>query len=56
PENFNGDKKQYRAFRESLLLHFEDDTVYFKDDRKKISFVLSFMKEGEAAAFKTNWL
>ncbi|EGO02581.1 hypothetical protein SERLA73DRAFT_70086 [Serpula lacrymans var. lacrymans S7.3] len=56
PENFSGDKKKYRAFRESLLLQFEDDAVYFKDDRKKISFVLSFMKEGEAAAFKTNWL
>ncbi|EGO04550.1 hypothetical protein SERLA73DRAFT_157690 [Serpula lacrymans var. lacrymans S7.3] len=56
PENFSGDKKKYRAFRESLLLHFEDDAVYFKDDRKKISFVLSFMKEGEAAAFRTDWL
>ncbi|EGO21566.1 hypothetical protein SERLADRAFT_440824 [Serpula lacrymans var. lacrymans S7.9] len=41
---------------ESLLLHFEDDTTYFKDDRKKISFVLSFMKKGEAAAFWTDWL
>ncbi|EGO28270.1 hypothetical protein SERLADRAFT_434171 [Serpula lacrymans var. lacrymans S7.9] len=56
PENFSGDKKKYWAFRESLLLHFEDDTAYFKDDRKKIDFVLSFMKEGEAAAFQTNWL
>ncbi|EGN96684.1 hypothetical protein SERLA73DRAFT_35212, partial [Serpula lacrymans var. lacrymans S7.3] len=56
PENFSGDKKKYRAFRESLLLHFEDDAIYFKDDRKKISFVLSFMKEGEAAAFRTDWL
>ncbi|EGN98310.1 hypothetical protein SERLA73DRAFT_35008, partial [Serpula lacrymans var. lacrymans S7.3] len=56
PENFSGDKKKYRAFRESLLLHFEDDAVYFEDDRKKISFVLSFMKEGEAAAFRTDWL
>ncbi|EGO02879.1 hypothetical protein SERLA73DRAFT_41446, partial [Serpula lacrymans var. lacrymans S7.3] len=56
PENFSGDKKKYRAFRESLLLHFEDDAVYFKDNRKKISFVLSFMKDGEAAAFRTDWL
>ncbi|EGN93948.1 hypothetical protein SERLA73DRAFT_156074 [Serpula lacrymans var. lacrymans S7.3] len=56
PENFSGDKKKYRAFRESLLLHFEDDTIYFKDNRKKISFVLSFMKDGEAAAFRTDWL
>ncbi|EGN99009.1 hypothetical protein SERLA73DRAFT_54315 [Serpula lacrymans var. lacrymans S7.3] len=56
PENFSGDKKKYRAFRESLLLHFEDDAIYFRDNRKKISFVLSFMKEGEAAAFRTDWL
>ncbi|EGO00208.1 hypothetical protein SERLA73DRAFT_152281 [Serpula lacrymans var. lacrymans S7.3] len=56
PENFSGDKKKYRAFRESLVLHFEDDAVYFKDDRKKISFVLSFMKDGEAVAFRTDWL
>ncbi|EGO02274.1 hypothetical protein SERLA73DRAFT_41441, partial [Serpula lacrymans var. lacrymans S7.3] len=56
PENFSGDKKKYRAFRESLLLHFEDDAAYFNDDRKKISFVLSFMKEGEAVAFRTDWL
>ncbi|EGO01148.1 hypothetical protein SERLA73DRAFT_33038, partial [Serpula lacrymans var. lacrymans S7.3] len=56
PENFSGDKKKYQAFRESLLLHFEDNAVYFEDDRKKISFVLSFMKEGEAVAFRTDWL
>ncbi|EGO00209.1 hypothetical protein SERLA73DRAFT_152282 [Serpula lacrymans var. lacrymans S7.3] len=56
PENFSGDKKKYWAFRESLLLHFEDDIAYFRDDRKNISFVLSFMKEGEVAAFRADWL
>ncbi|EGO00207.1 hypothetical protein SERLA73DRAFT_27661, partial [Serpula lacrymans var. lacrymans S7.3] len=56
PENFDGEKKKYKAFREALMLNFEDDEEYFADERRKIAYVLSFMTGGAAAAFRTEWM
>ncbi|EGO25566.1 hypothetical protein SERLADRAFT_437291, partial [Serpula lacrymans var. lacrymans S7.9] len=56
PENFDGDRKKYKAFREALMLNYEDDEEYFADDKRKIAYVLSFMTGGAAAAFRTEWM
>ncbi|EGN95567.1 hypothetical protein SERLA73DRAFT_38515, partial [Serpula lacrymans var. lacrymans S7.3] len=56
PENFDGDRKKYKAFREALMLNYEDDEEYFADDKRKIAYVLSFMTGGVAAAFRTEWM
>ncbi|EGN97288.1 hypothetical protein SERLA73DRAFT_36226, partial [Serpula lacrymans var. lacrymans S7.3] len=49
-------RKKYKAFREALMLNYEDDEEYFADDKRKIAYVLSFMTGGAAAAFRTEWM
>ncbi|EGN91526.1 hypothetical protein SERLA73DRAFT_80366 [Serpula lacrymans var. lacrymans S7.3] len=47
---------KFRSFMEHLSLHFEEDPTYFGYERKKIAFVLSYIKEGTAASFRSKWL
>ncbi|EGN91994.1 hypothetical protein SERLA73DRAFT_157278 [Serpula lacrymans var. lacrymans S7.3] len=53
PPTFNGDQMKFRNFMEHLSLHFKEDPAYFGDEKKKIAFVLSYMKEGTAASFRS---
>ncbi|EGN97932.1 hypothetical protein SERLA73DRAFT_153179 [Serpula lacrymans var. lacrymans S7.3] len=39
---------KFKNFIEHISLHFEEDPEYFRDEKKKIAFVLLYMKEGTA--------
>ncbi|EGO01364.1 hypothetical protein SERLA73DRAFT_50645, partial [Serpula lacrymans var. lacrymans S7.3] len=56
PPTFNGDQTKFKDFMEHVSLHFEEDPTYFGDEKRKITFVLSYMKEGTAANFRSEWL
>ncbi|EGN97241.1 hypothetical protein SERLA73DRAFT_74954 [Serpula lacrymans var. lacrymans S7.3] len=47
---------KFKNFIEHISLHFEEDPEYFGDEKKKIAFMLSHMKEGTAASFRSEWL
>ncbi|EGN99985.1 hypothetical protein SERLA73DRAFT_152136 [Serpula lacrymans var. lacrymans S7.3] len=44
PENFDGDRKEYKAFREALMLNYEDDEEYFADDKRERSPITEWME------------
>ncbi|EGO00858.1 hypothetical protein SERLA73DRAFT_151496 [Serpula lacrymans var. lacrymans S7.3] len=56
PEPYDGDKKKFRSFSESLELHFNANSAYFSRERNRISFALSYMSIGAAAALRTEWV
>ncbi|EGO23516.1 hypothetical protein SERLADRAFT_438834 [Serpula lacrymans var. lacrymans S7.9] len=47
---------KFKNFIEHISLHFEEDPEYFRDEKKKIAFVLLYMKEGTAVSFRSEWL
>ncbi|EGN96638.1 hypothetical protein SERLA73DRAFT_75519 [Serpula lacrymans var. lacrymans S7.3] len=53
---FNGDQTKFKNFIEHISLHFKEDPEYFRDEKKKKAFVLSYMKEGTGASFRSEWL
>ncbi|EGN97337.1 hypothetical protein SERLA73DRAFT_75039 [Serpula lacrymans var. lacrymans S7.3] len=56
PEPYEGNKKKFRNFFESLQLHFGANPEYFWIEVNKINFSLSYMTSGEAAALRTEWV
>ncbi|EGO04193.1 hypothetical protein SERLA73DRAFT_148812 [Serpula lacrymans var. lacrymans S7.3] len=56
PEPYDGDRKKFRSFSESLELHFNANPAYFSRERNRISFALSYMSIGAAAALRTEWV
>ncbi|EGO20824.1 hypothetical protein SERLADRAFT_442186 [Serpula lacrymans var. lacrymans S7.9] len=56
PKPYNGDKKKFQSFSESLELHFTANQAYFSRERNWISFALSYMSIGAAAALRTEWV
>ena len=55
PKRYNGNRKRYQAFKDSLELFFEIDDKY-TTDKKKVAFVLSLLDDGEARTWRTNFL
>lgn len=56
PSDFNGDKTKARLFLAQCKMYLTLNSAIFDTDTKKIAFVLSFCKEGTAAAFAENAL
>ncbi|EGN97499.1 hypothetical protein SERLA73DRAFT_75177 [Serpula lacrymans var. lacrymans S7.3] len=56
PEPYDGNKKKFRNFFESLQLHFGANPEYFRIEVNKINFALSYMTSGAAAALRTEWV
>jgi hypothetical protein len=53
PNSFSGAAEEVDGFLSACWLNFQNDTVY-DTDRAKITFVLSYMKEGSAAIWADN--
>jgi hypothetical protein len=53
PTLFKGDSELVDSYLAECWLHFLDNPTYERDS-KKITFVLSYMKEGSAAAWANN--
>ena len=51
PKQFDGDRNKFRKFLQDAELYMTINQKIYKDDLTKIGFVLSFMKEGQAAAW-----
>ncbi|EGO21567.1 hypothetical protein SERLADRAFT_440825 [Serpula lacrymans var. lacrymans S7.9] len=56
PEHYDGNKKKFCGFMESLELHFGANTQYFRSDENKIIFALSYMTLEVVAAPRTKWV
>jgi hypothetical protein len=55
PKRFNGNRNNYRSFRDSVDLFFVLEGRY-NTDEKRVAFVLSLLDEGEARTWRTNYL
>ncbi|EEB89117.1 hypothetical protein MPER_12826 [Moniliophthora perniciosa FA553] len=52
PESFDGNKEKTRKFLNSVYLYIEANEQDFKDEKKKILFLLSFLEGGIAEDWK----
>ena len=57
PTPFNGNTLEYLRFRRECLAYIaaDDTQAIFVNDKKKIAFILSYMKEGSAATWAQNY-
>jgi len=51
PEIFTGDKTKFASFLRQLKINFAADPTAFVDDRAKILYALSFMRDNVAGAW-----
>ena len=57
PTPFNGNTLEYLRFRRECLAYIaaDDTQAIFVNDKKKIAFILSYMKEGSVATWAQNY-
>ena len=51
PKAFNGSRDKFRKFLQTAKIYLSINKKVYDDDLKKISFILSFMTEGQAEAW-----
>lgn len=56
PAAFNGDRRKARTFLNDAQAYLDTNFEVYNNDLKKIMFVLSFMKDGTAGAWKDNFI
>jgi hypothetical protein len=56
PKQFNGEKTELRRFLQETRDYMTTNKEMFDDDEEKIGFILSFMNEGEAGAWKEEFI
>ncbi len=56
PKEFSGKRSEYDAFVNAIDLYLEINSDTYDDDKKKIIFLLSYLKGGEAEIWKQQWL
>ena len=56
PEPYDGDPKKWETFWDSVLLYTSVNQKHYKEATKYIGFVLSYMTEGSAAAWRRNYI
>ena len=52
PKTFNGDRSKFKQFMQSMDLYLTINKHIYQNNNQKIAFVLSYMMEKEAAAWK----
>jgi hypothetical protein len=52
PTSFDGTKSKFKAFRQAVDLYLLLNQKIYDNDDKKIAFTLSYLSEGEAAAWR----
>ena len=55
PKEFNGDRKMFEDFYNTVELYLHVNRNIYKTDEDKISFVLSLMTEGDARTWKSQF-
>ena len=52
PKAFSGKRTEYKRFIQDCLIYTAINRSIYDHDDKKIAFMLSFMNDGDAAAWK----
>ena len=56
PKKFSGKRTDYRRFMQEVIVWVTVNKDMFRDDDAKIAFTLSFMQDGEAGAWKEQYV
>ena len=56
PTVFNGDRLKFKHFHQAVLLYLSINNHIFQTDEQKITFVLSYLAEKEAAQWREAWV
>ena len=56
PKPFSGKRDEFDKFLQDVILYLELNDEIYDNDKKKITYTLSFMNEGDAAAWKSQYL
>ena len=56
PKAFTGKRTDYRRFMQEIIIWITVNKDMYKDDEARIAFTLSFMKEGDAGAWKDEFV
>ena len=56
PKPFSRKRDEFDKFPQDVILYLELNDEIYDNDKKKIAYTLSFMNEGDAAAWKSQYL
>ena len=56
PKPFSGKRDEFDKFLQDIILYLELNNEIYDNDKKKIAYTLSFMNEGDAASWKSQYL
>ena len=56
PKPFSGKRDEFDKFLQDVTLYLELNNEIYNSDKKKIAYTLSFMNDGDAAAWKSQFL
>ena len=56
PKPFSGKRDEFDKFLQDVTLYLEVNDEIYNSDKKKIAYTLSFMNDGDAAAWKSQFL
>src|ERR1700728_4458593 len=56
PSDFSGDRKGIQRFMLNCRSHLQTNQHVYDTDESKVSFILSFINDGEAGKWKENYL
>ena len=56
PKPFSGKRDEFDKFLQDVILYLELNDEIYDNNKKKIAYTLSFMNEGDAAAWKSQYL
>jgi Retrotransposon gag protein len=56
PKPFTGKRSDFILFMQDVYVYFKVDQLIYNNDKKKISFILSYLAEGDAAVWKQQFI
>ena len=56
PKPFSGKRNEFEKFLQDVTLYLELNNEIYNNDKKKIAYTLSFMNDGDAASWKSQYL
>jgi Retrotransposon gag protein len=56
PKPFNGKRSDFVLFMQDVFVYLKVNKAIYNDDEKKISFILSYLADGDAAVWKQQFI
>jgi Retrotransposon gag protein len=56
PKPFNGKQSDFILFMQDVFVYLKVNKLIYDDDEKKISFILSYLADGDAAVWKQQFI